>query len=80
VQDPRSIGSKTRGRVLSVSECEARVSDSKRDGHVSTQRDGRVSTKQRETRVQHCMSSRYKTSKSPQPQGFETIPKEEIIL
>ena len=53
---------KCEAHVLSISECEARIS-TKRDSHVSTQREVRVSTRKCETRVQ---------PKSPHLQGLES--------
>ena len=58
--------------VLSISERDAHVSNYKCDGRVSAPRKVRISIKQRDTRVQHGMSSRHKMPKSPHPQGFET--------
>jgi len=71
MQDPRSTISKTRGPCSTCSECEARVANSKRDSLFSTKYEIRVLTKQHETRVQHCISSRHKMPKNSHPQGFE---------
>jgi len=61
---------KCEARVLSVSIYEARVFKSKHDGRVLAPCKVRVSTKQRETHVQHCMFSR-QNAKKPSPPGFE---------
>jgi len=76
-RDPRSTKPKALDRLLLISERDVRVSNSKREAYVmsqaqptleirvSTPREVRVSTKQRETCVQNGMSSRYKKPKSP---------------
>jgi len=64
MRDPYSISSKIWGPRSVYLRMRSHIFDSKHDG--------RVSTKQRETRIQHCMSLRHKMPKSPHPQGFET--------